>query len=243
MPLHSRRILLAALIMAPLLPLLAARAAGRTPHVVAVPSRPAFVQLPGTSERRAAVGQPLLPETVLRTRSPGRLQVQLAHDRSFRMGGDALVRLDRDGLALQRGQLIAWVNPGARGQGTLRVRTRVATASIEGTTVFLEVGEREVTLFSWEGRVRVTTSSGKGFLLDGGQELQFRDGAWQPPRRLSRDEARTRLARSLLLNDFPAPMESLPLIRRTLELGPEAQPSPAPVLRPRSPAGSDAPDY
>lgn len=228
MALRSRRILLLALVLAPLL---TARAAGRDPQVVAVPSRPAFVQLPGRAERQAVVGQALLPDTVLRTRTPGRLQVRLADGRSFRMGGDALLRFDRDALSLQRGQLIAWVNPGAKGQGALRVRTRVATASIEGTTVFLEVGEREVTLFSWEGRVRVSTHTGKGFVLDGGQELLFRDGLWQPPRRLSREEARTRLSRSLLLNDFPAPMETLPLIRRTLGMGPQ----------PAVPAGAPAP--
>lgn len=226
MALRSRRTLLLALTLAPLVLLETARAAGRDPQVVAVPSRPAFVQLPGRSERQAVVGQSLLPDTLLRTRAPGRLQVRLADGRSFRMGGDALLRLDRDALSLQRGQLIAWVNPGSKGQGTLRLRTRVATASIEGTTVFLEVGERDVKLFSWEGRVRVSTLSGKGFVVDGGQELLFRDGAWQPPRRLSREEARTRLSRSLLLNDFPAPMETLPLIRRALGLGPQAAETP-----------------
>ncbi len=228
MALRSRRTLLRALALAPLTLLLTARAAGRDPQVVAVPSRPAFVQLPGRSERQAVVGQSLLPDTVLRTRSPGRLQVRLADGRSFRLGGDAQLRLDRDALALQRGQLIAWVNPGSKGQGLLRVRTRVATASIEGTTVFLEVGDSEVKLFSWEGRVRVSTNTGKGFLLEGGQELVFRDGTWQPPRRLSREEARTRLSRSLLLNDFPARMETLPLIRRTLGLGPHTEAAPAP---------------
>jgi hypothetical protein len=230
-----RRTLLASLALAPLALLLTARAAGRDPRVVAVPSRPAFVQLPGQAERQAVAGQSLLPATVLRTRTPGRLQVRLADGRSFRMGGDALLRLDPDALALQRGQLIAWINPGSKGQGTLRVRTRVATASIEGTTVFLEVGEREVKLFSWEGRVRVSTSTGKGFVLDGGQELLFRDGVWQPPRRLTPEEARTRLARSRLLNDFPAPMETLPLIRSTLGM-PADPTSPAPA----APAGAPA---
>ena len=125
MALRSHRILLLALVLAPLL---TARAAGRDPQVVAVPSRPAFVQLPGRAERQAVVGQALLPDTVLRTRTPGRLQVRLADGRSFRMGGDALLRFDRDALSLQRGQLIAWVNPGAKGQGALRVRTRVASS-------------------------------------------------------------------------------------------------------------------
>lgn len=243
MALPSRRTLLRlGLALAPLALLPVTRAAGRDPQVVAVPSRPAFVQLPGRAERQAVVGQMLLPATLLRTRAPGRLQVRLADGRSFRMGGDALLRLDPDALALQRGQLIAWINPGSKGRSTLRVRTRVATASIEGTTVFLEVGDREVKLFSWEGRVRVSTDSGKGFLLDGGQELLFRDGAWQPPRRLSREEARTRLSRSLLLNDFPAPMETLPLIRQTLGLGPAAAevPQDPASLPPVAPAASPA---
>lgn len=240
MALRSRRTLSKALLLAPLTLLLSAAAAGRDPQVVAVPSRPAFVQLPGRAEQQARVGQSLQPDTVLRTRTPGRLQVRLADGRSLRMGGDALLRLDRDALALQRGQLIAWVNPGSKGQGTLRVRTRVATASIEGTTVFLEVSEREVKLFSWEGRVRVSTSTGKGFLLDGGQELLFRDGAWQPPRRLSREEARTRLSTSPLLNDFAAPMETLPLIRRSLGVGPAAATGSPPVQPPRSPAAAQS---
>jgi hypothetical protein len=233
MPLFVRRILLLSL----LLPLtMGAQAAGRDPWVVAVPSRPAFVKPPGAEESQAVSGQRLPPRTLLRTQRPGRLQVKLADGRSFRLGGDALVRLDRDALNLQRGQIIAWVNPGSQGQGRLRIRTRVATASIEGTTVFLEVSDSQVKVFSWEGRVRVTTDAGARVELNGGEELLYQNDRWQPPRRLSRQEASTRLAKSLLLNDFPAPMETMPLIRQTLEGTPEASESPDSGAVPNSPA-------
>lgn len=196
---------------------LPARAAAVPPQVVAVPSRPAFVRPPGRLERRAEAGLTLLPETLLRTQTPGRMQVRLADGRSFRLGGDTLLRLGRGVLELERGQIIAWIAPQARDRSPLQVRTRVATASIEGTTVFLEVNDHQVRVFSWEGRVRLTTTDGRSLSLDGGEELLFAAGVWQPLRRLSPREVRSRLSRSILLNDFAAPMETLPLIRSTLE--------------------------
>ncbi|MEX1316997.1 MAG: FecR domain-containing protein, partial [Synechococcaceae cyanobacterium] len=121
-------------------------------------------------------------------------------------------------LQLERGQIIAWVTPGSAGSGPLEVRTRSATASIEGTTVFVQAGERDLRLFSWEGRVRVVTDAGDTVILDSGEELAYRDGAWQPPRRLSREEAARRGARSQLLRGFDTPMETLPLIEEALEI-------------------------
>lgn len=219
--------LLVSLVLLPLT--LVAQAAGRDPLVVSVPSRPAFVRPPGSGERQAVSGLRLPPETLLRTQRPGRMQVQLADGRSFRLGGDALLRLDREALHLDRGQIIAWINPGSKGQGTLRIRTRVATASIEGTTVFLEVTDSLVKVFSWEGRVSVTTDAGARVVLNGGEELLYQNDRWQPARRLSRKEASTRLAASLLLNDFPAPMDTMPLIRQTLEGAPLPAPTPSPT--------------
>lgn len=235
MGVSRRRLLLSAALT--LLPLpLVVQAAARLPEVVAVPSRPAFVQPPGRREALATVGLNLKPESLLRTQAPGRMQVRLADGRSFRLGGDALLRLGRDLLDLKRGQIIAWVDPLQKGGLRLRVRTRVATASIEGTTVFLDVNDTQVKVFSWEGHVQLTTSEGQRFDLHGGDEVQFQNGRWQPLRRLSRVEARERLQRSILLNDFPAPMETLPLIRRTLELETTPPVSP-PAGPPRPPAG------
>jgi len=218
------------LLVPALLPLaLVAQAASPDPRVVAVPSRPAFVRPPGAGEQPAVSGLRLLPQTLLPTQRPGRMQVQLAGGRSFRLGGDALLLLDRDALNLQRGQIIAWVTPGSKGRGTLRVRTRQATASIEGTTVFLEVTDSEVKVFSWEGRVSVSTDAGARVVLNGGEELLHQNGRWQPARRLSRQEAGLRLATGPLLNDFPAPMETMPLIRQTLE-GTLPPPTPGPAI-------------
>jgi hypothetical protein len=199
----------------------AAIAGSSLPQVVAVPTRPAFITPPGAVEQPASVGQLLRPETLLRTQKPGRLQVRLADGRSFRLGGDALLRIGRE-LDLQRGQIIAWVNPGAQGQGRLRIRTRVATASIEGTTVFIEATPDQIKLFSWEGNVRVTTATGQQVVLRSGEELLYRDAAWLPKRKLSQQEAQTRASASQLLNGFPTPMETLPIIRRELAL--DAQP-------------------
>lgn len=186
-----------------------------------MPSRPAFVKLPGRPEAPAKPDQPLQLQTVLRTEKPGRLQVQLPDGRSFRLGGNALLRLATGHtLDLQRGQIIAWVNPGSKGVLPLRVKTRVGTASIVGTTVFIEATDEAVKVFSWEGTVRVVTDAGEQVTLNSGEQLSYEQAAshpgWQPPRRLSRTELDTRRARSILLNGFNAPMETLPVIEKEL---------------------------
>jgi hypothetical protein len=198
-----------------------AKPADSLPKVVDVPSRPAFVQPPGRAESDARVGQLLQLNTLLRTQKPGRLQVRLADGRSFRLGGDALLRLSAGALDLRRGQIIAWVNPGRGGGPPLRVKTRVGTASIEGTTVFIEATENDVKVFSWEGTVAVTTDSGQRFVLRSGEQGSHRaraDGGevWEGPTRLSRAELDQRRARSILLNGFNAPMDTLPVIEKEL---------------------------
>lgn len=189
-----------------------------SPKVVDIPSRPAFVKLPGQSEKPARVGQVLQVQTVLRTEKPGRMQVQLADGRSFRLGGDALLRLATGRtLELQRGQIIAWVNPDSRSPLPLRVRTRVGTASIIGTTVFIDASEEAVKVFSWEGNVSLVPDVGAPVMLQSGEEAScaLADG-WQPVRRLTRQELDTRRSRSILLNGFQAPMDTLPVIEREL---------------------------
>jgi ferric-dicitrate binding protein FerR (iron transport regulator) len=214
---------------------LAATAAPPVPRVVEVPSRPAFIRPPGGSEQPARPGQVLAARTLLRTQKPGRLQVQLADGRSFRLGGDAVARLGADGVDLERGQIIAWVNPGSKGSSRLRIRTRVATASIVGTTVFIDATPDTVKVFSWEGHVSVATETGQRFELQSGQQVEFQQGAWLPPRRLSQQEASARRSKSLLLNGFETPMDTLPVIERELGLSPMA-PASAPVAPASAPA-------
>jgi ferric-dicitrate binding protein FerR (iron transport regulator) len=204
--------------------MVSARSADPTPRVVDVPSRPAFVRPPGGAEASAQVGQVLTFNTMLRTQKPGRMQVRLADGRSFRLGGDALLRLSGSSLDLRRGQIIAWVNPGSGGGSPLRVKTRVGTASIEGTTVFIDATDTDVKVFSWEGSVAVTTDSGQRFMLRSGEQLSHRVNAagvvgWEGPTRLSRSELDQRRARSILLNGFNAPMETLPVIEKELGFG------------------------
>lgn len=195
-------------------------AATAVPRVVEVPSRPAYVRPPAAQEGPAQPGQRLLAGTLLRTQKPGRLQVLLTDGRSFRLGGDAVARLAGNEVSLERGQIIAWVNPGSKRSAPLRIRTRVATASIMGTTVFIDATAEAVKVFSWEGHVRVTTNAGQRFELHSGQQLAFENGAWTPPRRLTTAEASARRQKSILLNGFQTPMETLPVIERELGIAP-----------------------
>jgi hypothetical protein len=203
----------------------AVSAAPAVPRVVEVPSRPAFIKPPGGSERPARSGQILAARTLLRTQKPGRIQVLLANGRSFRLGGDAVARLGPDGVDLENGQIIAWVNPGSKGGSPLRIRTRVATASIVGTTVFIDATPDSVKVFSWEGHVSVATSNGQTFELYSGQQVVFEQGAWQAPRRLSQEETAVRRRKSPLLNGFETPMDTLPVIERELGLSPLVAPA------------------
>lgn len=195
-------------------------AGSAVPRVVDVPSRPAFVKPPRRDELPARPGQTLAPASLLRTEKPGRLQVLLADGRSFRLGGDSLLRLGATDLELQRGQIIAWIRPGAKPAPPLRVRTRVGTASIVGTTLFIDASPEEVRVFSWEGEVAVEAPDGRRFRLSSGEELIHANGGWTAPRRLSQAEAQARRRRSVLVDGFAAPMETLPMIEKELGIGP-----------------------
>ena len=215
-----------------------ARAASPVPRVVEVPFKPAFVRAPGGKEIAARAGQILAPDSLLRTEKPGRLQVQLADGRQFRLGGHSVLRLGVGGLNLEKGQIIAWVNPGLKGGSPLKIRTRVATASIVGTTVFIEATDDSLKVFSWEGHVQVETDAGRRYNLTSGQQLTLDKQTWQEPRRLSQSEAAARRQKSILLNGFATPMETLPVIEKELGLSavppapgqanPAANPAPAP---------------
>jgi len=193
-------------------------AEGALPKVVDVPSRPAFVQPPGSGERPARVGESLLERSLVGTRTPGRLQVRLADGRSLRLGGDAVLRLQGGDLQLERGRLIAWIRPGTPRRQPLRIRTRSATATILGTTVFLEVSPEQERIFSWEGNVGVRTAAGREWVLAAGQQLLCVRGRCGEPQPLPAEEKQERRRSSDLLNGFTAPMETLPLIDRALGL-------------------------
>lgn len=195
-------------------------AAPRVPRVVDVPSRPAFVKPPAATERPALVGQVLGPSTVLRTENPGRLQILLADGRSFRLGGNAQLRIEPTLLDLVRGRIIAWIDPGSKGSTPLRVRTRVGTASIQGTTVFIEATADKVLFLSWEGNVEVRAADGTAYRLTSGQRLEATPQGWKGPQRMDAAEVKKRRRSSELLNGFQAPMQTLPVIERELGLSP-----------------------
>ena len=234
------------------------------PRVVEVPAGPAFVKLPGATEITARSGQSLKTNALLRTAKPGRMQVMLGNGRQFRMGGDAQLRLGASNVELLKGSIIGWIKPGTPRRSPFSIKTRLATASIQGTTVFLEFTDQQFKVFSWEGTVQVETSNGQRFTLNSGQQLLLdlkrqmaevsgrldgleaslgelgggsrtpptpgRDGSrsprsrqqdqqeydWEPPQPISTQDAERRLQKSLLINGFSTPLETLPDIEREL---------------------------
>ena len=216
------------------------------PRIVEVPAGPAFVQLPGASEVQAKSGQELQDNTLLRTSKPGRIQVLLGNGRQFRMGGDAQLRLGSSAVELLKGSIIGWIQPGSPALNPFQIKTRLATASIQGTTVFIEYTADQFKVFSWEGTVTVETRTGRRFTLTSGQQLLLdlkrqmddvstrldglearlsalnppssRSPNWVPPRSIPVREAERRLQNSPLINGFAQPLETLPVIERELGL-------------------------
>ena len=206
------------------------------PQVVEVPAGPAFVQRPGEAQIPARHGQSLIPSTLLRTSKPGRMQVKLSNGRQFRMGGDAELKLAGAGVELLKGSIIGWVNPSITNRRPFQIRTRLATASIQGTTVFLELNDDTFRVFSWEGNVQVRTKDGEEFTLQSGQQLlldlkrQLDDTRgrvtdaieWEPPAPMADTDIDRRMKGSALINGFSTPLDTLPIIER--ELGTSAAP-------------------
>lgn len=141
------------------------------PRIIEVPAGPAFVRLPGASEIKARSGQNLITNTLLKTNKPGRMQVLLGNGRHFRMGGDAQLRLGSSNVELLKGSIIGWIQPGTSQTQPFSIKTRLATASIQGTTVFIDYTGEQLKIFSWEGVVSVETQGGQQFTLTSGQQL------------------------------------------------------------------------
>ena len=208
------------------------------PRIVDVPNGPAFVKFAGKTEVDARSGQLLRTDALLRTTKPGRMQVMLGTGRQFRMGGDAQLRLGSSSVELLKGSIIGWINPGIQTRHPFTIKTRLATASIQGTTVFIEFTDSQCKIFSWEGKVLVTTRSGQSFTLNSGQQLlldlkrvepygsvqpygtvQQDDPlavSWAPPVVIAEQEVERRLQKSRLINGFSTPLDTLPEIQREL---------------------------
>ena len=205
------------------------------PRIVEVPNGPAFVKFPGQLEVDARSGQALQSDVLLRTSKPGRMQVMLDRGRQFRMGGDAQLRLGSSDVELLRGSIIGWITHGGQRPDPFTIKTRLATASIQGTTVFIEFTDRQFKIFSWEGEVVVTTNTGDVFILNSGQQLLLdpvpvgasasSDGDdhrssinWDPPMLIPQQDAQRRLQKSRLINGFSNPLDTLPVIERELKV-------------------------
>lgn len=178
---------------------------------------PVFASQLNQAEQAAEVGTVVAQGGQIRTEAPGKAQIQLSDGLRFRLGGNALLRIEPE-LQLDRGQIIAWLTPNQPRDRPLQIRTPTATAAIRGTTVFIEQTASQTLILSWEGRVEVQLPSGASTQLTSGQLLRLQPGqtTLPTPERLSRAAAEQRFQKSLLLNDFATPMETLPEIRRQL---------------------------
>jgi hypothetical protein len=87
------------------------------------------------------------------------------------MGGDASLRVGASTIQLFKGSVLGWVKPGQIRRVPFRIKTRVATASIQGTTVWMELTDDQFKVLSWEGTVQVETTNGQHFTLKGGEQL------------------------------------------------------------------------
>jgi len=67
------------------------------------------------------------------------------------LGGNAVLRVIGDALQLEKGQVIGWVHPGERLREPYRIKTRVGTSSIVGTTVYIDSATDFVQFFSLGG--------------------------------------------------------------------------------------------
>ena len=143
------------------------------PRIVEVPTGPAFVRLPGSTETEARSGQALKTNSILKTSKSGRMQVLLDNGRQFRMGGDAQLRLGSTNVELLKGSIIGWIQPGALRIKPFTIKTRLATASIQGTTVFIEYTDDKFKILSWEGTVKCETRTGQRYTLTSGQRLSL----------------------------------------------------------------------
>ena len=188
-----------------------------------VVSQPAFQRPPGQSEAIAKQGSPLQNKTRLRTATPGRMQIRFNKgNRSFRMGGNASLQLNGNTIDHRGGQVIAWIAPGGGLRTPLKIRTRIATAAIRGTTLFIDDREDKIIFLSWEGEVGVKANSGDVFTVSSGEVLTYDDasGTWIGPVPLTRKQAMTRRRKSQLLNGFQAPMETMPEVEDVLNKAP-----------------------
>ena len=195
-------------------------AVAKVPIVVDVPNGPAFVKLPGKKEVNARSGQDLLNNTVLRTAKPGRMHIKLSTGRQFRMGGNSLLQLKNSTVKLEKGALIGWIQPGLKNRQPFTIQTRHATASIQGTTVFIELDDEKLKIFSWEGEVKVDTTNGESHTLRSGEQLLVdlnqATVTWPSPVKIKEAEASRRLTKSRLINGFAIPMDTLQDIEREL---------------------------
>jgi ferric-dicitrate binding protein FerR (iron transport regulator) len=130
------------------------------------------------------------------------------------------MRIEPSLIDLIRGRIIAWIHPGARSVPPLRIRTRVGSASIQGTTVFIEASPEKVLFLSWEGTVEVRADDGKLYRLTSGQSLEATPQGWQGPLRMTEAVVLRRRRNSELLNGFDTPMQTLPVIERELGITP-----------------------
>ena len=70
---------------------------------------------------------------------------------------------------------------------------------------------------------KIIYDTGENFSLGGGQVLVYDDkkGRWKGPVPLTREQAMKRRSKSILLNGFEAPMETMPEVEDVLKIAPK----------------------
>lgn len=185
-----------------------------------IEDKPVFItphQNPQPKEIDAQVGMDLYEADTVRTEAKGRTQVEFTNGVGFRIGGDAVLQIQpQNRLHLKSGRMITWVKPGLK--VPTEIYTNYATASIRGTTAFVEIPKdvnQGIRFFSWEGTVVVKLpNQPKEIVLLTGEEIILKPNSSTPPvvRRMDLNEWKEISKTSQLLRSFSSPLPTQKII-------------------------------
>jgi hypothetical protein len=168
-------------------------------------------------EADAKVGMGLHVADTVRTQGKGKTQIEFDNGVGFRIGGDSVVQIKPNNrLNLTEGRMITWVKPGLK--VPTEISTAYATASIRGTTAFVEIPKdlnKGIRFFSWEGTVAVKIANQtEEIILLTGEEVIVKPNSKTPPvvRRLTLNEWKEISKTSVLLRSFDAPLPTQTVI-------------------------------
>lgn len=165
----------------------------------------------------AQVGMGLHLADTVRTQGKGKTQVEFNNGIGFRIGGNSSVQIKPNNrLNLTEGKMITWVKPGLK--VPTEISTTYATASIRGTTAFVEIPKdikQGIRFFSWEGTVVVKLANQtQEITLLTGEEIIVKPNSKTLPvvRRMDLNEWKEISKKSSLLRNFNSPLPTQSII-------------------------------